>query len=410
MAVISPDRRARLGLAAVIGEGILSRLSFGIIGFALPLYARRLGLSLAQIGVLVALNSAVSIAAKPAMGWVADRFGLKRAFVAAVGMRSVVSLLLVFAGAAWQLWPIRALHGLSAALRDPAATVLVAEHGGEKRVASAFAWYQTAKTAAGSLSKALAGLLLAVTASSYSAVFLGAFLLSALPLAVVVWLVPAPRPAARAPSPRAPEGRAPVRRGPVLRFAGVGFLVAASAEMLSQLFPVLAVEHAGLTEGQAGLVAAVGTALAVVAGPAFGWMSDRLSRSSVLLVRSVANVVSSIFYLVLPGLAGVAVAKGLDDLGKAAFRPAWGALMAELAAQDPRSRARTVSWLGMGEDAGGVFGPILAGFLWSGFGIAAVMAARILLAIAGEVYTVRATRPAGASRSAPTSPAPLENA
>jgi MFS family permease len=392
---VSADARQRAGLVAVIAEGILSRLSFGIIGFLLPLWARRLGLSLAEIGVLVALNSAVSIAAKPAMGWAADRFGLKRAFVSAVALRSLVSLLLVGASAAWQLWPIRALHGLAAALRDPAANVLLAENGGEQRVASAFAWYQTAKTASGSASKALAGFLLAAFAGSFPAVFLCAFALSALPLVVVIWAVPAGRRDPGARSREAPRpAAAPARpRGPVLRFAGVGFLVAASAEMLSQLFPVLAVEHAGLTEAQAGVVAGIGTALGVAAGPCFGWLSDRVSRGAVLAVRSVANVLSSVLYLVLPGLAGVAIARGVDDLGKAAFRPAWGALMAEVAAQDPRSRARIVSWLGMGEDAGGVVGPILAGLLWSGFGIGAVMAARVLLAIAGEVYTVRATRP-----------------
>src|SRR5512144_1118397 len=111
--------RKSFGLHAIVAEGLLSRLSFGLIAFILPLYARGLGLSIAEIGVLTALNSAASVLLKPAMGWAADRFGLKRAFVTAVGLRSLVSLLLVVAGAAWQLYPIRVLHGLSAALRDP---------------------------------------------------------------------------------------------------------------------------------------------------------------------------------------------------------------------------------------------------------------------------------------------------
>ena len=198
--------RRSFGLHAIVAEGLLSRLSFGLIAFVLPLYARGLGLSIAEIGVLTALNSAASVLLKPAMGWAADRFGLKRAFVTSVGLRSLVSLLLVVAGAAWQLYPIRVLHGLSAAPRDPAANVLIAEQGGERQVASAFAWYQTAKTAAGSVSKALGGLLLALFAANYSAVFLVAFALSALPLLVVVLFVPDARPhAVERPAEPAPE-------------------------------------------------------------------------------------------------------------------------------------------------------------------------------------------------------------
>ncbi|HEY6100691.1 MAG TPA: MFS transporter, partial [Anaeromyxobacter sp.] len=142
-------RGADLALLAIVGEGLFSRLAFGVLGFALPLYARRLGLSLTEIGVLLSLNSAVAIGLKPVLGFAADRFGPKRTLVVAVALRSVVSLLLVFAAAPWQLFAIRALYGVSMALRDPAASVLVAERGGRRGVASAFAWYQTARTAAG---------------------------------------------------------------------------------------------------------------------------------------------------------------------------------------------------------------------------------------------------------------------
>ena len=148
-------------LLAIVGEGLFSRMAFGILSFALPLYARSLGLSLAQIGILLSLNSAVAIGCKPLLGWTADRFGPKRTLVVAVTLRSLVSLLLVFSSAPWQLFGIRSLHGISMALRDPAAGVLLAEpKKGKGGVASAFAWYQTAKTVAGSSSKAVAGVLL----------------------------------------------------------------------------------------------------------------------------------------------------------------------------------------------------------------------------------------------------------
>ena len=134
----------------LVAEGFLSRLSFGIISLALPLYAYRLGMSVAEIGVLLSLNMVVALLLKPLMGAVADKVGLKRSLVAAIAMRSVVSLLFVFAAAPWQLFAIRGLHGVSIALRDPSTYALVAEAGGKRQIASSFAWYQTAKTLAGS--------------------------------------------------------------------------------------------------------------------------------------------------------------------------------------------------------------------------------------------------------------------
>src|SRR5438445_6901208 len=121
-------RRIDVSLVAIVGEGLLSRLSFGLISFTLPLYARHLGLNLKEVGVLAALNSAVAVGAKPMMGWAADRFGLKRTYVVSVGLRSVVSLLLAFANAPWELFAVRGAHGLSISLRDPSANALIAEH------------------------------------------------------------------------------------------------------------------------------------------------------------------------------------------------------------------------------------------------------------------------------------------
>ena len=164
--------RPNPALTAIVLEGLFSRLSFGLITFALPLYARHLGLSLTKIGLLASLNTAVALALKPLMGWVADRIGTKRAFMFAIGIRSAISLALGFAALPWQLFAIRSAHGLSMSLRDPSANALIAENGGKKSVASAFAWYQTSKSLAGSLSKAAAGVLGGRKTSAYPALAL----------------------------------------------------------------------------------------------------------------------------------------------------------------------------------------------------------------------------------------------
>jgi MFS family permease len=209
-------------------------------------------------------------------------------------------------------------------------------------------------------------------------------------------------PIAEPPEPAYVEEQpAAVPRPRVLPYLGVGFLISSTAYMLANLFPVFAVEYAGLTTAQTGLIYLIAPAI-VLAGPVFGWLSDNVSRRLVLSVRSVANVGSSVVYLLAPSFAGVMVGRLVDDMGKAAFRPAWGAMMAEVAGFDRRTRARTMGSMSAGEDAGEVAGPIVAGFIWSTWGAPVLLAARIVLAVVTEVATFVTTRSLERSAIAPT--------
>jgi MFS family permease len=394
-------------ITALLVEGFASRLSFGVLMFALPLYALELGMSIAAIGLLSALAGIVSVALKPVTGTLADRWGVRRTLLWALMARSLLCLGYVFATAPAQLFVVRGVHGASDALRDPAVHAMIAENGSQRSMASTFAWYQTAKSTAGSLGKALAGLLLA-TALGFPLAFSVAFGLSLLP---VLFLATATRRPATgdstattpAPQPTPSTGgeeRTPSAPPPgMLAYAGLGFLVAGTASMLNALFPVLATEYAGLSTAQAGMVYLLGP-IAALTGPLWGWVADRVSRPLVLAVRGVANVTSSLVYLVAPNPAGVWTGKALDDVGKAAFRPAWGSLMADVANRDPRTRARAMGFLTAGEDAGTIVAPVAAGLLWTFWGVPALLLARILVAALSEVYSLRLERRERRSRAA----------
>jgi MFS family permease len=397
-------RRFGSPLGAVVTEGFLSRLSFGILGFALPLYAHALGMTLASIGLLLATNVIVSIVLRPAMGALIDRFGVRISYLAAVALRSLVVLLFVFANAPWQLFAIRALHGVAIALRDPAATTIIAGLGGKATVAQRFAWYQTAKTVAGSSGRFAAGVVLTLTLGSYPAVFAVAAALSALPLGVMIWRLRGPALAGLRPPPTQPAEPVPTGlRRAVLPYAGLGFLVSGTAYMMANLLPVFAVEYIGLSPAAAGSLYLV-SAIVGLSGPLWGWLADHVSNRLVLSLRAVGNVASSVVWLATPTYAGLLVGKVADDVGKAAFSPAWGAVMARLAERDPRRRARIMAWLGSAEDLGEMTGPIVAGLIWSLWGLPAVLMARVLLGIVTEVYALFLDRRDVLVTSAPVVP------
>lgn len=412
---VGAPARARVSplLLAMVAEGFLSRLSFGLVSFALPLYAYHLGMPLSAVGVLTTVNVTAGLAFKPVMGWLADRVGHKRGLTGAVALRSVVTLLCAVAGSAWQLYLIRAVHGVANAMRDPTVGALIAEDGGEKAVASTFAWYHTAKQLAGSIGKAAAGIILALTASNFSMVFAIAFALSLLPLATIVRFVkhvpPCPRPRVLPPAaapteteghghPEAATSPAGTRAGSILPFVGFGFLVSGVSDMLQNLFPILATQYAGLSEAQAGFVYVASTVVLIGAGPAFGWLSDNVSRKLVLSVRSVANICSSLLYIAAPTFAGMAIGKITDDAGKAAYRPAWGSIMAHVSSFDRARRAQLISWMTMGEDLGSALAPMLAGFVWSLWGIPAMLCVRAGCALFTEIVAWRLPSPDGDHR------------
>jgi MFS family permease len=372
---------------AIVAEGFLSRLSFGLVGLALPLYALHLGMDLTEVGLLVSANVVLQLVAKPAMAPLADRFGHRRTLIVAIAGRSLVCLLFAFSVLPWQLFAVRLIYGLTQALRDPPLNAVIADAGGSKKVASMFSWYHTAKNVAASLGRAAAGIMLALGPGAgnkdYQRVFLVAFGLSLLPLGVVLrYLKPAPRDHASSGATGA-SARGGSR---VLRFTILGFLFGTTAGMLN-LFPAIATVYFHLGPAQIGLIMLGSAVVVIVAGPAFGWLADHGSRTLVLMIRGFANITSSLMYLVFPSFWGVGASKLVDDTGKAAFRPAWGSVMAEVASEQPHRRARVMAFIDVGEDAGDAAGPILAGWLLVLGGLPLMLGVRCGLAAVTEVWT-----------------------
>lgn len=383
-------RSPRLALATVAAEGLLGRLTFGMVSFGLPLYAHSLGMSMSQIGFLISIRTVFVLPFKPVAGWLADRIGIRAVYLAGIAARTLSAVVLLSAGDFLGLVLVRMLQAGSAAGRDVASLSVIARDGGGK-VGTHYGWYASAKQVGGVTGAGAAGIVLG--ASGYRMLFLVVLAMSLVPLAIAwIGLRETEAPDAR---PRERRPRQSVRAGLHATFDGlggaasVGMLVAASAYMVHGIFPILATEYAGLSAAQAGVIYSISAAVFLVAGPFFGWLIDRRGRKIGLALRSLCNIGSSALYIAFPSFAGLTVARCVDDSGKAAFRPAWASLVAEIAAEDTERRGRRLGALDTSASVGEVVGPALAGILWQTGGIVPLFAARIAIAIVAEVAALR---------------------
>lgn len=396
-----PDMSARhpkWALALVIAEGFLGRLTFGMVSFGLPLYAASLGLSLAEIGLLISLRTVVAVVLKPLVGWLADRTSVRAVYLGGTLARVGAAAALLAVGSLVGLCGVRVLQGASAAGRDVASLSVIARDAAH-RVGSVYSWYATAKHVGGVGGAGAAGGILAVTGNSYQMLFAIVLALSLLPVGAA-WLalrevpdVATDRAMADAGEDRPGSGSAWSATATLVRElrapATLGMLAATSAFMVHGLLPVLATDYAGLTPGQTGAIYTLSAVVFLISGPVFGWIVDRYGHAICTTWRSLANVGSSVAFMVSPTLVGFAAAKTLDDSGKAAFRPAWATLIAGIANRDPRQRSRRLAVLDTSETAGEAIGPALAGVLWQTGGIYVLFGARIAIALAAEVTAWR---------------------
>lgn len=399
-------RNPRTALATVVAEGFLGRLAFGMLGFALPLYALSLGISLAQIGLLVSLRTVLVLPLKPVAGWLSDRVGIRTVYLSGAFARVIAAAMLLVADGFLGLMFVRALQGASAAGRDVASLGVIARDA-EARIGSAYSWYSSAKHVGGVAGAGLAGVIIAASGGTYGTLFALVLALSVLPTAAA-WIglreVPDESPEEPVSDPRetVDEGEAegePAGAGRVTGVlsllrelsgpASVGALVATSAYMVHGLFPVLATEYVGLNEAQAGVIYSLSAAVFLITGPVFGWVIDRHGRLPGIAWRSAANVGSSVLYLASPTFAGLAAARSVDDSGKAAFKPAWASAVAEIAAADKPRRGRRLGALDTSQSVGEAIGPALAGFLWQTGGIVALFGVRIAIAVVAEIAALR---------------------
>lgn len=142
-----PDEAARAAFArhqrlipAIIGAGLLMHnLDTTIIANALPTMARELGAHPLALNLAISLYMLSAAIFLPVSAWVADRYGARKVFMAAMGGFALSSLLCGLAQTLPQIIAARVLQGMAGAMMLPVGRLVLLRTAPKERMIDAMA-------------------------------------------------------------------------------------------------------------------------------------------------------------------------------------------------------------------------------------------------------------------------------
>ncbi len=264
---------------------VVDMLGLGIIIPILPLYAKSVGATGVELGVIFAGFAFSRGIFAPIIGRLSDQRGRKKLMVAGLVLTAVVSVGFVFAGSALSLTVMRLLQGFATILVTPVAQAYIADLtpvGKEGKYLNLFFMSFFAGQAAG---PGLGGYL--SDRFSITAPFYAMAALSLLALLLIVFLVP------ESEAPKVPGGSGvPFFRSllPVFKDRPMAGIMAYMSTRgfyrwgFNAFFPLLAVKAASMSMTGVGIVISAYMLSGAVVQYPFGVLVDRYPRWKVRLI------------------------------------------------------------------------------------------------------------------------------
>lgn len=176
-------------MAAIVASALfMQNLDSAAVITALPAMARDLGEEPARLGVAITSYLVAITVFIPVSGWVADRFGARRVFMAAIAVFTLASALCGRSTGLGELVAARVLQGFGGAMMVPVARLLLLRRVSKEEMLNAMTWL-TMPAMIGPISgPPLGGFL--TDAFGWRSVFLINLPIGLLGLAMVWWKIP----------------------------------------------------------------------------------------------------------------------------------------------------------------------------------------------------------------------------
>lgn len=339
---------------------LLGSLSFGILGFSLPIYAKQMGASALDIGGMISIFAVMITIARPLVGWGIDHFGRKLFLVVSFLFYGIAMGLFAIAQNVGMLYLARFVQGIgSSLLWIPAYTVAteLSEHDWGRAVGSV-----DMSSSRGGFFGSFIGFGLMLMVNPFALAWKISFAVYGLMTLMASFLVWRGVPETRTVQ----ETLAPVEdhldRNRILRLMAIVLLTSISSAMISPLLMIFLQDR--FTNDVGSLAKAfIPAALVYAYLPGYmGGLSDRFGRAPLMAIGLVgAGIVS----LLMPLMTSLVVLSGLwllEAVGFSAASPAQGALVADLTGKNVRGTGYGLYTLASG--LGFVLGPLLGGWLY----------------------------------------------
>ena len=379
---------------AIVIASVLSRLGYQMARSpVLPAFAADLGALPEMIGVIVAASTITGVFFKLPSGALSDVLGKKRMMVLGALFFAVPPFLYGFVDDPWSLLALRFVHGFATAIFSPVASAYVAGLAETGRGAR-LGWFSSGNDIGATAGPLIGGFVLYFT-SSYALTYLAVGGIGVLTLAVVLMLPDVDRPAREASTLvlRAAEfrrGLAEVlRTPPIFVAAGIEAVMYLGYGAFLGFLPIYA-KAVGLNDAEIAIVLGSQLAVAMLAKPVTGRMSDRAGRKPVIVIGLLLCAVALPLIFRSASLATFVLTAPLLGLGVGAVTPVTNALIADLASA--RRLGAAMGVFGTIWDIGEAAGPIVAGFLIGRLGYASTfdLLAAVSVAVAiGFMLLVR---------------------
>ena len=384
--------------------------SFGMLSFALPIYARELGASAWDVGVMFAVFSLVPVFIRPVLGQALDRWG-RRPFLL-LGFASYAAAMVVFAlgGNVGLLTVGRFIQGLGQAFLWLAALTVVSD------LAAATGRGQDFGLVDESVNRgALVGTTLGFFAYFYLANarswtwsqtwpwLFGAYALLALWASWGVWRgVPETRQQATEDQSATDDQPAtddrPFSRQ-LLALMGIVFVTGASSSMAWPMLTIFLQDSIGADASSLAWAYLPAALLNTFLPSRLGRYADRFGRKPPMIAGLLVGALASAAIPVLGSLIMLAVLWAIESVGYSASVPAERAFVADIAGKD--MRGSSYGWYTFAFFLGGVFGPLLGGWLYDHWTPAAPFYLNAVVLVAGAVLVGLALREPRRSEQAP---------
>ncbi|MFN3743861.1 MAG: MFS transporter [Hyphomicrobiaceae bacterium] len=391
---VSAWRQIPRGVWALGFVSLLMDVSSEMIHALLPVYlVAVMGTSVLTVGIIEGVAEATAALTKVFSGAISDWLG-RRKLLAAIGygLAAVTKPIFPLAPSVGWIVTARFVDRIGKGIRGAPRDALVADLSPPHLRGASFGLRQSLDTVGAFLGPLLAILLMWLTANNFRAVFWIAVIPAFLALALIVFVVKEPEGKRRAGIPTMP-----LRRRELLRLGSAFWLVVAIAAAFtlarfSEAFLILRAQTQGLPIVLVPLVLVVmNIAYAASAYPAGVW-SDRIERTTILIIGLAILIAADLVLALWPGLMGVSIGIVLWGLHMGLTQGLLAALVADTAPPDLRGTAFGMYNVITGGSL--LLASIIAGGLWdivgpegtflTGAGFAAIAIAG-LLAIRGRL-------------------------